>query len=61
MKKKPVDIIKDNPLLMQTSVKALRAASRGYDFYLKRFKMKPKSSTLFTMDNLGTGMVRRGS
>ncbi|MFH1539439.1 MAG: dihydroxy-acid dehydratase [bacterium] len=60
MKKNPVDIIKSNPLLMQTSVKALRAASRGYEFYLKRFKMKPKSSTLFTMDNIGTGMVRRG-
>ncbi|MEW5946194.1 MAG: dihydroxy-acid dehydratase [bacterium] len=60
MNKNPLDTIRKYPALLHASIRGLRAASRAYDFYLKRFKMKPKSSTLFTADNVLTGMVRRG-
>lgn len=56
----PSDVIPKNPAVQKAAVKAVRAASQGYDIYLKKFKNKPRSATLFTADNIGAGMVRRG-
>lgn len=60
VKMNPAEFLTEHPALMGVSVKALRAASHGYDFYLKKFKSKPMSSTLFASDNIGAGIVRRG-
>lgn len=60
MKKKPIDFLREHPALLRAALKALPLASRGYQFYLSRFRMKRRSSTLFTVDNLATGMLRRG-
>lgn len=54
------DILPKKPAVKKAAVKAVRAASQGYDIYLKKIKNKPQSATLFTTDNIGTGMVRRG-
>lgn len=60
MSKKPLDWLREHPFLMTTTLKGVRAASAGYKNFLTRYRMKPQSSTLFAVDSIATGMLRKG-